>query len=162
MISLYVFSGSFGFLGASSDQCSEMTFGWVHILRTHCWSVPVPNKTWCTTGGDDNSHWQVRVVDSSLPRAQQAVGFKVLVLRMTFDKCFEEELQNRISSAWPASHNCKTPAMLQCRTNEGPLSPPWNVGAIIVVLVFGQLETDGPTSEQAASNSAINAGTTLL
>ena len=41
-------------------------------------------------------HMQVVVDGQTLPRAARTVGFNALGVKVTFDNCFEEELQNRI------------------------------------------------------------------
>ena len=113
-ISLVLYADNFWLFAKSPAQLAEMTLTWLEILRKSGWDVPLREATWCTTGHDDNQHWQVLVQDVAVPRALRAVGFQVLGAQVTFDNCFEVELQNRFARAWRAFYKYRH--LLCCKT----------------------------------------------
>ena len=113
-----LFADNFWLFSSGPRELSIMTVAWLEILKKYGWNVPLQETTWCTTGSDDCHHWKVEVFNECLPRASRAVGFKVLGVQLTFDNCFEVELQNRMARAWRAFY--KYVDLLCC--HDAPLS----------------------------------------
>jgi hypothetical protein len=101
-LSLVLFADNYWLIGTSPQELGKMTTAWLSILKKYGWSTPLQECTWCTTGLDETSSWQVAVDGSPIKRTSRKVGFNVLGVQLTFDNCFEVELQNRIGRAWRA------------------------------------------------------------
>ena len=112
-VSLVLFADNFWLFARSAAQLATMTALWLKLLRDFGWEVPLNEMTWCTTGADDNDHWKIDVQGTAITRAPRNVGFEALGVKITFDNCFETELQNRISRAWRAFYKHKH--LLCCR-----------------------------------------------
>lgn len=103
-MSLVLFADNYWLMSSSPGELSKMITAWLSILKRCGWSTPLDECTWCTTGRDETTSWQVTVDASPVKRTSRKVGFNVLGVQLTFDNCFEVELQIRIGRAWRACH----------------------------------------------------------
>ena len=69
--------------------------------------MPLDETTWCTTGPDCREDWKLEVCKKQVKRTSRRTGFKVLGVQLSFDNCFEAELQTRMSRTWRAFYKYK-------------------------------------------------------